>query len=97
MLIITNALEFLIVGLVYFFTIALDVIFFFLVIRALAIRWPNGVIGNLDRIGSPLIESLDSDLGKWIPVISMHGRLLLIALVLTLCRVSVAVLLARLC
>ncbi len=64
----------------------LDIVFFFVLIRALKCRWATPFLTRLDRVGAPLIDPI---LG--IARIPMSGRLLLLALLITTCRMGLTV------
>jgi len=86
--IVVGLLGHLVLGLVHFAVIATDVVFFFLLVRLLAMRWPNRIVVGLDGIGSPLVETLTSAVGSRLPGASMKGRLLLVAALLTVFRLG---------
>ena len=86
--ILVGLVEQLLLALIHLAVIGIDVVFFFVVIRSITIRWPQEFLLKLDYIGSPMVESLCHAVGRPFHVISVHGRLLLLAIALMLCRLS---------
>ena len=58
MIIITGLLGHLLLSLLHLIVIALDVVFFFLLVRCLATRWQVALFLAFDRIGSSVVDPL---------------------------------------
>ena len=94
-------LELLFVSIIYLAVVGLDVICFFVVVRVLALRWPARPLLALDRVGKPatdpLLESAFRAIpGHWVSSEQRrkHFAAALTLLVIALCRLALAGLLA---
>ena len=93
--------ELLFVSVIHLAVIGLDVIGFFVVIRALTLRWPARPLLALDRIGEPISDPLIEAVTRAIPSQWMTGKdrrkhlaAAATLLVLALCRLALAGLVA---
>lgn len=96
MAIIVGLFEHLVMSLIYLAIIATDIMCFFLLVHIVAMRWPQRIVVALDQIGSPLVETLTNATREALPRSSEKGRLLLLASLLTLCRLGLTVLIQSL-
>ena len=93
--------ELLILSIIHLVVIGLDVVSFFLVIRALTLRWPLRPFLAMDRVGQPVTDLLIEFVARAIPrdwIDGDHRRKQVAAavtlLVVALCRLALAGLMA---
>ena len=94
--------ELLFASLIQLAVIGLDVVSFFLVIRALCIRWPARPLLAMDRVGKPVTDPLIESVARAIPCDWIDGderrqriALAVTLLVVALCRLALAGLLPQ--
>ena len=89
MVMIGTLLVHLFMAVIHLALISLDVVFFFVFARFLALKWPKGIFARLDRVGSPLTDPMCEAMERTFCGLSAQLRLLLLATALTLCRLGI--------
>jgi hypothetical protein len=92
MIVVTGIGGGVLVAVLHCVVVAIDIVTFFLVVRVLVMRWPKGLLVEMDRVGSPVVESVSQAIGSTCHVQSLRGRLVLSLTILALCRLGIVLL-----